>query len=97
MSEKKLSHAHLLEGAKLADLVEKGDVSAMGKLLAIYLADSDILWKMKANPEILEPLEKQALAMDYDAAADLLVFFMAALRSYSRKLNASATLGIGKK
>lgn len=97
MTPKKLGLDHLLEGMKLAQQVEQGDVSAMSKMLAVYLADAETLWKAKSNPEILEVLEKQALALDYEEAAEMLSFFMQALQLFAKKLQSNVRLDVKKK
>lgn len=97
MTEKKLSLDHLLEGMKLAAQVHEGDISAMGKMVAIYLADADSLWKAKSNPEVFEVLEKQAVGLDHEEASEILGFFMKALTGFSTKLQNFAPQGSKKK
>lgn len=69
--KKMLSLAHLEMATKLFG----GDSVSLTELVALYLAPANILYQSKKSPELMEDYIKEASAMDYETAGEIVAFF----------------------
>lgn len=87
---KQLSLIHLELGLALAARAEKGE-EVMGEMLAVYLAEPNVLISSRKDASSLEASRMQAACTPADEAAELLADFIKACTRFSKKLQGFST------